>query len=148
MATTAELRRAVLRAESELDRHDRALRGVQDLAAAIQAELAKMTESERQLLTGLYYADQLNQLTNPNFGRLLALTTARDAAAAALDAIRAELATAVAAEPSIWSGGDPTPAVLIPTAPRGALPLRCVGSRAGDPGGPRRHRRAHASSRS
>ena len=115
MATTAELRRAVLRAESELDRQDRALRGVQDLAAAIQAELAKMTESERQLLTGLYYADQLNQLTNPNFGRLLALTAARDAAAAALDAIRAELAAAVAAEPPIWSGGDPTPAVLMPT---------------------------------
>ena len=73
-----------------------------------------MTESERQQLTGLYYADQLNQLINPNFGRLLALTASRDAAAAALDAAAAELATAVAAEPPIWSGGDPTPAVLIP----------------------------------
>ena len=78
MATTAELRRGVLRAESELDRDERALRGMQDLAAAIQAELARMTESERQQLTGRYYADQLDQLINPNFGRFLALTTARD----------------------------------------------------------------------
>ncbi len=114
MATTAELRRGVLRAESELDRDERALRGMQDLAAAIQAELARMTESERQQLTGRYYADQLDQLINPNFGRLLALTAARDASAAALETARAELATAVAAEPPIWSGGDPTPAVLVP----------------------------------
>jgi hypothetical protein len=104
MRHIAELRRAVLAVEVDLDRHERDARYLADLVAqAAEQQLAAAAEQ----LGDVAAEQQLAEYQQRQASRLAAATQARDSASAASAAARGELEAAIAAQPAIWA--EPAP---------------------------------------